>query len=76
MRYSTPRSTSLLAAAFATISMLCAPAAPADPGNTACQPGQIVIDGQCNTPPAPSNAPAPNGSAPTAGTGDQGGHRY
>jgi hypothetical protein len=56
--------------------LLCAPAAIADPGNTVCEPGQIVIDGQCNTAPPVGKAPAADGSAPAAGSGDQsGGHR-
>ena len=38
----------------------------ADPGNTACEPGQIVIDGQCNV-------PAPQNDAPPAPAGDMGG---
>ena len=54
--------------------MLCAPMAVADPGTTACQPGQIVIDGQCNTPPPPNKAP--DASAPAAGANDQGGARH
>jgi hypothetical protein len=79
VRLSKTQTTSILAAAGAVSALLCAPAAVADPGDTACAPGQIVIDGQCNTPPAPNNAPAPppvgTGSAP--GGGDQGGHgRY
>jgi hypothetical protein len=75
MRLSRSQVASLLAAG-AALGMLCAPAAIADPGNTACAPGQIVIDGQCNTPPASTKAPAPDGSAPGAGTGDQSGHHY
>jgi hypothetical protein len=75
MRLSRSQVASLLAAG-AALGMLGAPAAIADPGNTACAPGQIVIDGQCNTPPAPTKAPAPGGSAPAAGTGDQSGHHY
>jgi hypothetical protein len=79
VRLSKTQTTSILAAAGAVSALLCAPAAVADPGDTACAPGQMVIDGQCNTPPAPNNAPAPppvgTGSAP--GGGDQGGHgRY
>ena len=64
MRPSRSKVASLLAAG-ATLGLLCAPAAIADPGNTVCEPGQIVIDGQCNTPAAPNNAPAP----PPVGTG-------
>jgi hypothetical protein len=58
-----------LLAAGAALGAICAPAAIADPGNTVCEPGQIVIDGQCNT--APTAHKAPDGSAPPAGsTGD------
>ena len=45
--------TSLLAAVgagFAVSAMIGAPAAVAQPGDTACAPGQVVIDGQCNVP--------------------------
>jgi len=52
----------------ATLGLLCAPAAIADPGNTVCEPGQIVIDGQCNTAPPVGKAPAADGSAPAAGS--------
>jgi hypothetical protein len=61
---------STLAASGAVLALICAPIALADPGNLACQPGQIVIDGQCNTPPPPSKAPAADGTAPAPG-GDQ-----
>ena len=48
--------------------MIGAPAAVAQPGDTACAPGQVVIDGQCNVPDNNMNiAPAPPG-----GTGDPG----
>jgi hypothetical protein len=54
------RSAPLLAAAFAaTLAAICAPAAGAQPNSIDCQPGQIVIDGQCAAPPA-TNAPAPD----------------
>jgi hypothetical protein len=73
MRLSKSQTTSLLAATGAAFAIACAPAAIADPGNTTdCQPGQIVIDGQCNTAPPPSQVPASDGKAPTA---DTGGHR-
>jgi hypothetical protein len=49
----------LLAAAFATLAAIGAPVAGAAPNNTDCQQGQVVIDGQCAAPPAPTNAPAP-----------------
>jgi hypothetical protein len=75
MRITGIRLVSALGAATA-LATLCAPAAVADPGNTVCEPGQIVIDGQCNTPPAPSKASAPNGNAPAAGTGDQSGEHH
>jgi len=58
------RSAPLLAAAFATLAAICAPAAGAQPNSVDCQQGQIVIDGQCAAPPA-TNAPAPG-----MGTGD------
>ena len=75
MRPSRSKVASLLAAG-ATLGLLCAPAAIADPGNTVCEPSQIVIDGQCNTAPPVGKAPAADGSAPAAGSGDQsGGHR-
>ena len=48
--------TSLLAAVGAGIAVsaiIGAAAAVAQPGDTACAPGQVVIDGQCN--PAPQN---------------------
>ena len=63
--------TSLLAAVgagFAVSAMIGAPTAVAQPGDTACAPGQVVIDGQCNVPDNNTNiAPAPPG-----GTGDPG----
>jgi hypothetical protein len=78
MRLSKSQTTSLLVAIGAASAIAYAPAAVADPGNTtACQAGQIVIDGQCNTAPAPNDAPASDGKAPAAGTSDQhGGHGY
>ena len=54
--------TSLLAAVgagFAVSAMIGAPAAVAQP-DIACEPGQVVIDGQCNVPDNNAN----NGSAP------------
>lgn len=51
-------------AATVALAALCAPSAAADPGSTACEPGQIVIDGQCNVPPPPNPT-----VAPAAGTG-------
>lgn len=70
------RVVSLLAASSA-FGMLCAPAAIADPGNTVCEPGQIVIDGQCNTPPPPNATQAPSGGSSGSSTGGQnGGHHY
>jgi hypothetical protein len=78
--------TSLLAAAgagFAVSVMIGAPTAVAQPGDTACAPGQVVIDGQCNVPDNANNVPAPqDGSGgmpgmgsggPGMGSGDQGG---
>jgi hypothetical protein len=67
------KTTSLLAAlGAAAFAVLGAPAAAADPGNgIACQPGQIVIDGQCSMPPPPTDTNDQKGSAPA---GDQGGH--
>jgi hypothetical protein len=77
MRLSKSRTISTIAATGAVFAMVCAPAAAADPGTTACEPGQIVIDGQCNIPPAPGiNVPPQNGGAPAAGSGDQSGHHY
>jgi hypothetical protein len=67
MRLTRSRVASLMATG-ATLGMLCTPAAAADPANTACEPGQIVINGQCNTPASPSYAPAPNVIAPAANT--------
>jgi hypothetical protein len=49
----------VFAAAFATLAATGAPVASAGPNSTDCQQGQIVIDGQCAAPPAPTNAPAP-----------------
>jgi hypothetical protein len=77
--------TSLLAVAgagFAVSVMIGAPTAVAQPGDTACAPGQVVIDGQCNVPDNANNVPAPpDGSGgpgmgsgePAMGGGDQGG---
>lgn len=77
MRRSKLRTTPLSAAvvaAFAVSAMLSAPTSFAEPGNTVCEPGQIVIDGQCNMPAAPPNiAPAPPyGSGSGMGSGDNG----
>ncbi|PXX11884.1 hypothetical protein C8E89_1028 [Mycolicibacterium moriokaense] len=56
-----------LVATGATLGMLCTPAAAADPANTVCEPGQIVINGQCGTPPSSASyAPAPDVIAPAA----------
>lgn len=49
----------LLAAAFATLAVIGTPVAVAEPNTIDCQQGQVVIDGQCAAPPAPTNAPAP-----------------
>ena len=60
------RSRAVLAALGAAVAVSAAlgaaPAAVADPGNTtACQPGQIVIDGQCTAAP-PSQSPSDHSS--------------
>jgi hypothetical protein len=50
-----------------------APIASAGPDTTACQAGQIVIDGQCSVPPPPqSKAPAPD----AGNSGDSGAHAH
>ena len=78
--------TSLLAAVgagFAVSAMIGAPTAVAQPGNTACEPGQVVIDGQCNVPgnnmnigPASPGGPGMGSGGPVMGGGDYGGgHR-
>ena len=81
--------TSLLTAVgagLAVSAMIGAPAAVAQPGDTACEPGQVVIDGQCNVPDVnANNLPAPGmgggmpgmgGGGPGMGGGDYGGgHR-
>jgi hypothetical protein len=67
MRLTRSRVVSLMATG-AALGILCAPAAAADPAGTACEPGQIVINGQCSTPPSASYAPAPNVPAPAANT--------
>ena len=58
------RITALLAtagAAFAVSATIGAATALADPDTIACQPGQVVIDGQCSVPDAnANNVPAPN----------------
>ena len=69
--------TSLLAAVgagFAVSAMIGAPAAVAQPGNTACEPGQVVIDGQCNVPDNANNILAPpDGTGGSGmGSGDSG----
>jgi hypothetical protein len=80
MRATKSRTASFLAAAgaaFAVSAMIGAPTAGADPGTTDCQPGQIVIAGQCSLPAAPTNnvPPPENGSGP--GMGDHGaGHGH
>jgi hypothetical protein len=64
--------TSLLAAVgagFAVSALIGAPTAVADPNTIACQPGQVVIDGQCNMPDTKANVPAP---PPQGGTGGYG----
>ena len=83
--------TSLLAAVgagFAVSAMIGAPAAVAQP-DIACEPGQVVIDGQCNVPDVNANnlpsggmpemgggGPVMGGGAPVMGGGDYGGgHR-
>jgi hypothetical protein len=63
--------TSLLAAVgagFAVSAMIGAPAAVAQPGDTSCAPGQVVIDGQCNVPDNANNVPP----LPRVGTGGSG----
>jgi hypothetical protein len=72
--------TSLLAAAgggFAVSAMIGAPTAVAEPNTTDCQPGQVVIDGQCSVPNNANNVPAPpppNGTGgPGMGSGDHSG---
>ncbi len=71
MRPTRPRTiTSLLAAVgagFAVSATIGAPAAVAQPGDTACAPGQVVMDGQCNVPNNANNVPAPQN-----GTGEPG----
>jgi hypothetical protein len=68
---------SLLAAVgagFAVSAIIGAPAAVAQPGDTACAPGQVVIDGQCNVPDNANNVPAPHDGTggPVMGGGDSG----
>ena len=63
--------------------MIGAPAAVAQPGDTACAPGQVVIDGQCNVPdnnvnnlPAPpdgTGGPVMGGGGPVMGGGGDSG---
>ncbi len=75
--------TALLAAVgagFAVSAMIGAPAAVAQPGDIACEPGQVVIDGQCNVPdnnmnivPAPPGGPGMGSGGPVMGGGDYGG---
>ena len=76
--------TSLLAAigaGFAVSGMIGAPTAVAQPGDTACEPGQVVIDGQCNVPDVNANnlpAPGMGSGGPGMGGGGAGmggGHR-
>ena len=76
--------TSLLAAVgagFAVSAMIGAPAAVAQPGDTACEPGQVVIDGQCNVPDnnmnmVPASPGGPGMGGPGMGGGGYGpGHR-
>lgn len=64
--------TSLFAvgAGFAISAIIGAPAAIAQPGDTACAPGQVVIDGQCNVPDNANNVPGTGG--PGMGGGDSG----
>jgi hypothetical protein len=70
--------TSLLAAvgaAFALSVIIGAPNAVADPQNTVCQPGQVVIDGQCNVPDTNANnipAPQDGTSGPAVDSGGSG----
>ncbi|TGD87002.1 hypothetical protein BayCH28_15060 [Mycolicibacterium sp. CH28] len=48
-----------------------APSAFADPGNTtSCQPGQVVIDGQCSVPAPQTDSPPPDNHS----SGDNGHH--
>ena len=68
--------TSLLAAVgagFAVSAIIGAPAT-AQPGDTACAPGQVVIDGQCNVHDNANNVPAPQDGTggPGMGGGDSG----
>ena len=76
--------TALLAAVgagFAVSAMIGAPTAVAQ--RACCEPGQIVIDGQCNVPdnnannvPAPPGGPGMGSGGPGMGGGDYGGgHR-
>ena len=69
--------TSLFAvgAGFAISAIIGAPAAIAQPGDTACAPGQVVIDGQCNVPDNNMNivpAPQDGTGGPGMGGGDSG----
>lgn len=78
MRATTSRTTSLsaaLGAAFAVCGMIAAPIAGADPNTIACQPGQVVIDGQCNVPQTnANNAPPMDHHDSSPGGGSDGGH--
>ena len=71
--------TALLAAvgaAFAVSAMIGAPTAVAQPGDIVCEPGQVVMDGQCTVPQTnATNVPAPPPGAPPGMGGDQGGRR-
>jgi hypothetical protein len=73
MRPTRPRTiTSLLAAVgagFAVSATIGAPAAVAQPGDTACAPGQVVMDGQCNVPNNANNVPAPQNGTGGPGMG-------
>jgi len=78
MRATRPRTiTALLAAVgagFTVSAMIGAPTAVAEPNTIDCQPGQVVIDGQCTVSQNnATNVPAPPPGAP--GMGDQGGRR-
>ena len=74
MRVPKPQTPALIAgAALAVAAMFTAPTAGADSQTIACEPGQIVIDGQCQvTTPDTQSTRASKAPGPATGSGGQG----
>lgn len=64
----------VVGAALAASATIVAPTALAQPGDIVCEPGQVVIDGQCGAPNNGNNVPAPPYDSGQTGSGMGGDH--